>query len=348
MNKLIIIIIMLAYQNTFSQNKVFISKVDSIVKQYVKKNNYIGVSIGFSCDSVRFTRNYGLSNVDKNIKVDSLTKFEIGSNSKLFVGLIAYDLVQKNKLKLNDTVGKYLTGLPNSVAKIRIDELLTHTSGLKSNPSNLLKYDDPTKEYTISLFDSYLKSINKVKRKGRYRYSNSGVILLSLVLEKITNQSIEKLLNDILNSFDMNNSDCKKYYNINNLAKGYSKKNKPTVNWQFNAFLPAGGVHATANDMSVFIEHFNNLNFKEISIPMYIDKKHKISYLFHLKNLSNGKFALFHSGNTSGFYSYIIMIPSLKVGVVVMVNKNENCVDLGVDLLNILIKNKKTLCTKKS
>ena len=72
---------------------------------------------------------YGLSNVADNLSNKPTTIFQIGSVTKQFTAAIILKLKEKELLSTLDKIDIYFPNYPNG-DKIRIEHLLTHTSGI--------------------------------------------------------------------------------------------------------------------------------------------------------------------------------------------------------------------------
>lgn len=139
-----------------------------------------GVVIGFIDHGARQIIAYG------NAKQNSI--FEIGSISKTFTGLILAQMVEQNKVKLDQSVRELLPS--ETVAKpagpeITLLDLATHHSGLPRmpdnfNPSNL---QDPYADYTPANLYAFIAKHGVLKPAGAdFSYSNLGVGLLGQAL----------------------------------------------------------------------------------------------------------------------------------------------------------------------
>src|SRR5690242_13832698 len=75
-------------------------------------------------------RGYGYANLEQHTKAGPETDYRLASVTKQFTAASILLLKQDGKLKLSDPIRKYLPELPASDARITIENLLTHTSGL--------------------------------------------------------------------------------------------------------------------------------------------------------------------------------------------------------------------------
>src|ERR1700754_929317 len=73
---------------------------------------------------------FGLANLDTGEKLTARHRFRIASHSKSFTAAGIMKLREQKKLRLDDPVGKYVSGLHREVAEQTIAQALTHSAGL--------------------------------------------------------------------------------------------------------------------------------------------------------------------------------------------------------------------------
>jgi CubicO group peptidase (beta-lactamase class C family) len=72
----------------------------------------------------------GVSDVDGGAAMRAGDRFRIGSNTKTFVSTVVLQLVAEQRLRLTDSVQRWLPGIVPNDSAITVRQLLTHTSGL--------------------------------------------------------------------------------------------------------------------------------------------------------------------------------------------------------------------------
>lgn len=192
------------------------------------------------------------------------TKFNLGSMNKMFTSVAVARLVESGKLSFDDPIGKWVdeTWLPKDVtSKITVRHLITHTSGLGSY------FNEAYQESSRALFrklDDYKPLIKDDKPAftpgERFQYSNTGMFLLGVVIEKVTGEDyFEHIRKAIYAPAGMTDSDCYEMdYPVENLAIGYSPDLKSPYKWQNNLYKhvlkggPAGGGFSTVKDLHKF------------------------------------------------------------------------------------------------
>lgn len=163
-----------------------------------------------------------------NVAAISHQPFHIASIGKIFTTVLVFQLIESRKLSLNDSVQKILGKelLRNLFVvegkdysdQVNIDHLLMHTSGIEDyfesvdqrNPSVLDEIKrDPNRFWKPNDLLDFTRTKQKaISIPGKeFHYSDTGFILLGLVIEKITRKSFETVLHEkIFNPLGMKNS----------------------------------------------------------------------------------------------------------------------------------------------
>jgi CubicO group peptidase (beta-lactamase class C family) len=137
---------------------------------------------------------YGSADLEHAAPITARTPFEAGSVSKQFTAAAILLLVQDGKLRLTDDVRKYLPQLPDYGRVITIDQLLSHTSGLRDWGELAYWQGWPRTTRAYSQDDvvdliSRQRSLNYLPG-AEYSYTNSGYNLLAEVVRKVSGQSL--------------------------------------------------------------------------------------------------------------------------------------------------------------
>lgn len=195
------------------------------------------------------------------------TKFNLGSMNKMFTAVAVAQLVEAGKLSFDDKVGKILPDYPNKDVreKVTLHQLLTHTSGMGSDFNE--KYFEANKNRFRAVRDYLPLFVNdplQFEPGARWSYSNSGFMLLGLIVEKASGEDyFDYIREHIYKPAGMTNSDC---YELDrdtpNLAIGYTadgpKETRDSARGWNNLFLhvvkggPAGGGFSTVEDLVKF------------------------------------------------------------------------------------------------
>ncbi|WP_223167651.1 serine hydrolase domain-containing protein [Nonomuraea sp. SYSU D8015] len=147
----------------------------------------------------------GVGDIATRAPVPTDGYFRIGSTTKTFVATVAMQLVGEGKLRLTDTVDRWLprlvSGPYNDGRKITIRSLLQHTSGLPDFwPDLPIDKVKDERGYRRERFRSYrpehlVKLAVKRKpdaRQGTWRYSATNYVLMGLIIQKVTGHPWEQ------------------------------------------------------------------------------------------------------------------------------------------------------------
>jgi CubicO group peptidase (beta-lactamase class C family) len=140
---------------------------------------------------VLFSGAYGLADREKKVANKLDTRFRIGSMNKMITAISVLQLVQAGKIKLTDPLGKYITDYPNQdvATKVTIHQLLTHTgaTGDIFGPEfNAHRLELKTLDDYVAL---YGKRVPAFEPGSRWVYSNYGMVLAGVVVERVSKQS---------------------------------------------------------------------------------------------------------------------------------------------------------------
>ncbi len=300
----------------------------------------------------RYFKAAGVSSLSSCALLGADSPYQIGSNTKMMTSAIIYQLQEEGRLTTSDLLSKWL---PNEAAKlpdgdkITLEMMLTHTTGLPDyfevetgagkissgiSDEKWLKRGFTPSEI-VDLVAKYGKQDFKPGEAGKWRYSNTGFILLGMIIEKVTGKSYEKnLKNRILKPLKM-----KKTY----LQKGGPKAGalpeayyEPpftfrTDGWDASQGWAAGAVVSNPEEFAVFLKAlFTGKLFKKAStlklMSTILDagKNALGEGISYGHGMTNNRGILGHGGETLGFQSDGGYIPEKDVTIVIWGNSGTN------------------------
>ncbi len=163
--------------------------IDDYVQAQMQRQHVPGVALGVVLKG-KFVKEkgYGLADVERNVPVTTDTVFEIGSITKQFTATAIMLLVDGGKISLDDKISRYRDGLPEAWRAVTIRQLLSHTSGIPDYEA-IMGYGSYRNIMTADQVIALAASKPMDFAPGtQWHYSNTGYFLLTLALEKITNQ----------------------------------------------------------------------------------------------------------------------------------------------------------------
>ena len=178
--------------------------------------------------------------------------YDLGSISKAITGHLFARAIHETSFtlaNLDDPIDLYLD-LPKKDYYPTIRRLLTHTSGYEYQyadfmPPRSTPFENPFYGITREMMLHHVKSINLKNKDYSFKYSNFGLSVAGMVLEKIFNEDLTSLVNGYfrglgLNSIRVGNGtgDLSYHYNWNN----------------GNPYIAAGGIVSNVTDLMKFAQ----------------------------------------------------------------------------------------------
>jgi len=136
-------------------------------------------------------KGYGMASLELGVPIRPEMVFRIGSVSKQFLAMAILELAGQGKLALDDDVTRFLPGYPTHGKRITIENLLTHTSGIKSY-TNVPGWNRWWREdlSVRQLVDRFKDQPPDFAPGESWLYDNSGYVLLGAIVEKVTGEEV--------------------------------------------------------------------------------------------------------------------------------------------------------------
>jgi len=306
-------------------------RFDDIARARADAGQFMGNVLIAKGDKAIFEKSYGLANMEWNVPNTVDGKFRIGSVTKQFTAACILLLEERAKLKTDDAVSKYVPNAPAAWAKISIDHLLTHTSGIPNFTSfpeyQRFQAEPTTPEKLLAFFrDKPLE----FEPGSKWNYSNSGYEVLGYIIEKVTGQSYQQFLQEnIFKPLEMKDSG----YDSNSRviphhAYGYTPGPQGITDAGYvDMTVPyaAGGLYSTTGDL---LKWQNGLYGGRVLTPASLEKmtrpfRNDYGCGLFISTV-NGHKRMEHGGGIQGFNSELVYWPDEKMTIVVLANLNGN------------------------
>lgn len=254
---------------------VNISSIDEIIKNEIE-DEFSGVILVSKNSTTLFEKAYGYANRNDMNLNKIFTRFGMASGCKIFTAVAICQLVQNGLLSFNTPLKDCLDiSFPNFDPEITVHHLLTHSSGIPDYFDEEVMDDfselwENRPMYNIRSPKDFLPMFKdremEFKPGERFKYNNSGFIVLGLIVEQLSKISFtEYVEKNIFKPLGMTSSG---YFRMDNLPKntayGYEKEESDN-SWKTNIYSvpiiggPDGGAFTTAKDMDIFWRAlFNN------------------------------------------------------------------------------------------
>ncbi|EZH75709.1 hypothetical protein ATO12_02650 [Aquimarina atlantica] len=302
-------------------------KIEEMMQKHVELDQFSGTVLLAKEGKILYQKAFGDANKSYQIKNDINTKFNIASMGKMFTGVSIMQLEERGKLNINDPVVKYLKDFPLGNT-ITIFHLLSHTSGI----GNYMRHPDYRSDrHSYKTIDDLLPVIYDQKLEfatpgEKFSYSNSGMVLLGAIIEKLTKQSYANYINKhILEPTNMNNTVMRFGDEVvQNRATGYVKSiSGKYYNTYFKSAspYPDGGILSTVGDMLKFDQalYGSNLINEASKKKMFTALKVTYGLAFQVEDRQNNQ-VVGHSGGMPGFSSYFSRYLNDKYTIIALSN----------------------------
>lgn len=142
-----------------------------------------------------YVRGFGYADLAKQRPLSPADHFRIGSNTKTFVVAVILQLADEGKLSLDDPVSKFDLGIkiPNA-STITVRQLCDMRSGLfeiyDTPQFEKLDFTPQTKFDVKTMIDWAGAQKPYFPPNKGYHYSNTGYLILGMIVEKVTGNSV--------------------------------------------------------------------------------------------------------------------------------------------------------------
>jgi CubicO group peptidase (beta-lactamase class C family) len=232
-------------------------QLDSLMTSQFTSGEFSGSVLVTKNNKEIYNKQFGFADLETKRAISKDTKFSLGSIPKMMTGTLILKLVEENKLKLHEPISNYLPEwkIPNGDS-ITLHHLLTHSSGLGDYMSADEFQQLSGKQSTI---DNLMKIIvaqplSFHKPGSKFRYSNSGFVVMGKIVEKIEGKPYFTVLNNrIFKPAGMKSTTPLINLTNKTFAKGYVKTDgewKPEVD-----IIPPsadGDLFSTTKDLLLF------------------------------------------------------------------------------------------------
>ena len=200
----------------------YADSVDDFVRAEMSKRHVPGLSLVVIKDNeIVKSGTYGLANVELNVPVREKTSFEIASMTKQLTDAAILLLAEEGKIHLDDSITKYINGLPSEWLDITIRRLMLHTAGIRDD------WDENDNFFlTKNSNDEFLRALTPLPllfKPGEHFSYGCGPFLLGMVIEKVSGTSYSRFMQErIFAPLGMHDTAVNDVFEIvNGRASGY-------------------------------------------------------------------------------------------------------------------------------
>ena len=162
-----------------------LDSIDRYVRSEMARQRIPGLSMAvLRGDSIVLARGWGEADVEHHVPAADSTIYQSGSVGKQFTSALVLRLAADGRLRLDDPISRWLPEGPPSWRGITVRHLLTHTSGIPDYADSTLDY---RRDYTENDLVRLAAGLPPLFEPGaRWSYSNTGYVLLGVIIHRIT------------------------------------------------------------------------------------------------------------------------------------------------------------------
>jgi len=205
----------------------------------------------------------------------------MGSITKTFTATMILKLAEENRITLDQKIAGWFPQYPRW-KNITVDNLLKHASGVSNythgeNFDRMLR-ENPGKYFPMAeLADLAYSQTDVSKPAEKYHYTNTDYVLLGMIIEKVTHQTIQQMFDEYLRQYHLNHT----FYT----PSGYPGQIKDSIAHGYNR----DGTFKFNEDVTFVSMSFTQSAGALVSTPE--DIIHWLNDLFSGKILTNGSLA---------------------------------------------------------
>jgi D-alanyl-D-alanine carboxypeptidase len=325
-------------------------ELQQIVDGWRIRSNVPGIVVGFSLpDRIEMILTSGDADVRNHVPMQAGDQFQIASITKTFIAAETLLLASEGKLQLDDPLNVYLAGIPYGDV-ITIRHLLSHRSGyfdlIHDDPGFIpFLAEDLEREWT---WDEMLEITFQHRLfftpGSHYKYSNTNYLLLALVIEEITQNSLgDVLTSSFISPLQLTHT---LYRTVNtdigqtNLAHGYAT-HPVTGDIVDTMMIPNAAILSVSTDTmmsnaSDLLKWSRALYGKESTILEPAFQKQMLTFddisdyglgVFQIQTPVGVAFG--HGGDTAGYLSLMEYYPKQDMSMVILVNADALSINLS-------------------
>lgn len=324
--------------------------------QSITREGIVGISMSvYTPSKGMWLGASGKADIYNDITMQPCNLSRVGSTVKVVTATTVLKLAEEGKINLDDKISDYLEGEMidkiENARSVTIRQLLNHSGGLYNYIQNLqfqtASLNDLIKAWRAPELLKYAYNKKAYFKPGEdVRYSNTGYILLGLLIEEIEKKPFYNVFDEkIFKPAGMSSTRFATADPVpDGIVRGYIDiySNKQVIEctyysgWDY--YTADGGLISNPYDMNLFMQALfdgkliNKSSLDEMmqwKTPKEVDPAfYPIQYGLGIFKIETEKgIAYMHSGDAIGYYANMLYFPADKTSIVYAVNSNYGKLD---------------------
>jgi CubicO group peptidase (beta-lactamase class C family) len=309
-------------------------RVDALFSSFGSRSP--GCALGVVLGGNVFAKAYGMADLEHDVPISAATPFYMASVSKQFTAMSILLLAEDGKIQLGDSIRKYVPALPAYTDMITIRQLLQHTSGVRDYltlgaiagfPSDYVFTDESvTRILALQLALNFQPGSENL-------YSNSGYVLLSLVVKRVTGTNLNGFANErIFGPLGMKSTRFQHDHTATIPGKAFGYQMRGGVWHTANSMLDVvgdGGLYSTVDDMVRWAANYDDPKVGGKAIPI-MQKRARLNdgtEIDYGMGLAPGQYrglrTIEHGGALAGYRTNFLRFPEQHFSVICLCNNGS-------------------------
>ncbi|MBP1160678.1 serine hydrolase [Rhodococcus sp. PvR099] len=319
------------------------AKLDSAIAEAVRKTGVPGAIVGVWGPNGSYVRATGTADTATGAPMKTDFYSRIGSVTKTFTATALLQLVDEGKVGLDDPISKYVDGVTEG------DRItLRHLAGMRSGLADYT-YDeqfgtdflaDPKGDFSPWQLVGYVKGDPLHFEPGdRLEYSNTNFILLGMVVEKVSGDSMTNIIKGkILEPLGMKDTN----FPTSNAfpephAQGYTTQTKDetlgvATDWNPSWGWAAGSMISTLDDLRTWAHALYKGDLLDADTQkqrLQMLPAEGIDGVGYGLGVFDVQGWIGHNGSLPGYKSVVVYLPEKDLTMVILINSDVDTLDTG-------------------
>jgi D-alanyl-D-alanine carboxypeptidase len=314
--------------------KEFDSKIDSLHSKSKIPGVYLGI---WAVDrGLTYEKTSGVKDFASNVSLSQYDLFRIGDVTKTFTTTVLLQLVDENKLTLDNKLNLYFPAIPNS-ENISVRQLLNMSSGLYDYTTDSVFWGqvkaNPLRVWTPQELVNYSTGHPPYFPPGNgWHYSSTNTVIIGMIIEQITNSTLkQEIQNRIITPMNLQNTFFPTNQNMpsGSVCSGYMFASTPgtyenlTTKFDPSWSWASAGMISNPIDLKIWVKAVVNGSLlssamQEERLKFIYSGTPSVKYGLGLYNLQDGFIG--HKGTYPGYSNVVVYFPARGTLISIMFN----------------------------
>lgn len=298
---------------------------------------------------VTHSTGYGLADLATRANITENTPFYLASISKQFTAFAVLRLADQGLLSLDDRLSRFIPELSGPAAQATIRQTLTHSSGIPDHYRFIQSWPALRHLNNADVLDTVRTKPLDFPSGSSSKYSNSGYVLLSTVVERVRRRPFSVALADLV----LRPAGMRETVSLDDStpfprgrAVGYDSSGGRLLVSDYGAFeaaagrrgyidmrtVGAGGMYSTLRDLAAWEQTLEKGGLlkratlaEAFRVQQRADGEHGVDTVSGygygwIVSRRYGTDVLWHDGGFAGFHNIVLRVPSRKLMIAVLSN----------------------------